>query len=621
MEINGYSRTKQSKIYKKALSKYEEAVEKARDTRSSGHEEKPAQVNREGNIIKGEIIDLRFQEAKIRLEPGGQVIAARIDGKVPLYIGQTAEFVITGKSDEQIILRLVSPDNAPMHDIVYKALYSAGLATSEKNMAIVRELLKYQMPLDKETILKFIKLTAAYPNTDIKPLILLHKNNLPVNPVNIAQMEAYQKGMHRILGEINNLVENMGIYLEKIISDAYHENIIFTGISGDKSYTGNTPPADNAMNEDVKDGLKAKDAGIKPANHRGGDVPGGLMQADGKIHFRDIMNLYRELIYILKDGQETDTFYSLDTPIQSVLSDEELAKLKEALRPVPDLYDTGKEQADKAGYKGLGLATLGDYMNLLFDLQDKGYVKPLDENIFSSGLFEALTGIADSVSDSGKEKLLKLLRESNYPKRIAEAFHSRWTLSPDSLKEKIMDKKFFRRLYEDLEKLKDLGKLKGLTDIKLPEISNIRLSVNKLQDNLQFMRDLNELFLYLQLPLRLAGQDAHGDLYVFTRKGKAYDDKESINVLLHLDMANLGPVDIHMTMMDRKVNAVFYLEKTSEPLISAHLHELSDALQNKGYQFQVRTKISDSKPDFITDILHKDISGKIISTYSFDIRA
>ena len=75
-----------------------------------------------------------------------------------------------------------------------------------------------------------------------------------------------------------------------------------------------------------------------------------------------------------------------------------------------------------------------------------------------------------------------------------------------------------------------------------------------------------------------------------------------------------------MYMKNHQVNAVFYLEKSSE-YIAQHLHELVDSLHEKGYQLQAKTKISDSKPDFIADILQQNTPNITTHRYSFDIRA
>ena len=174
------------------------------------HAVQPVQINKNENpIIRGEIIDLRYQEVKIRLEPSGQIINGKLSGDVPLSIGQTAEFVISDETDGQITLRYIPTGGSPMNDIIHKALYASGLTASERNIAIVQELLNYQMPVDKNTILQLIKFTSAYPDVSSASLILMHKNNLPINSGSIAQFEAYQKGMHQILNQLKLLTDSI----------------------------------------------------------------------------------------------------------------------------------------------------------------------------------------------------------------------------------------------------------------------------------------------------------------------------------------------------------------------------------------------------------------------------
>ena len=44
--------------------------------------------------------------------------------------------------------------------------------------------------------------------------------------------------------------------------------------------------------------------------------------------------------------------------------------------------------------------------------------------------------------------------------------------------------------------------------------------VQNTASNLDFMNQLNQLHAYIQLPLKMANQNAHGELYVFTNKRK-----------------------------------------------------------------------------------------------------
>ena len=76
MEINDYS-LKHNRLHKLATSEYEASQAKTQQLNPSKQDQMPA-------AIKGEIIDLRYQEVTIRLEPSGQIITANVLGDLPL---------------------------------------------------------------------------------------------------------------------------------------------------------------------------------------------------------------------------------------------------------------------------------------------------------------------------------------------------------------------------------------------------------------------------------------------------------------------------------------------------------------------------------------------------------
>ncbi|NLK99442.1 MAG: hypothetical protein GX271_02140 [Clostridiales bacterium] len=589
MEINEY-RPKHSRLHK-ASSEYEASQAKGQNIRVSRQDYKPVQINKnEQTIVKGEIIDLRYQDVKIKLEPSGQIISARISGELPLSIGQTAEFVISDQTDGQITLKYISSSNAPLDDIIQKALFASGYTASERNIAIVQELLNYQMPVDKKTILQLIKLTSTYPDVNIPTLVLMHKHDLPINNASIAQFETYQKGSHQILNQLNSLIDqlsDLGTNQPMVAKNQIDTNNMkaFTSI---------------ASNKVIPDDIPNK-------------TPSGNTQ------FNHIINMQRELLNILIDGQELQEQLYPDTAVEQILPDKELIQLKNLLLNITkeeehysiELRNYIKEELSNESM------TLESLLTIVHDLYQQDSLQPFSGNtmlpIYISRTFISMY---KHLSEANKEKLVNILYSDDYTYMIAEALHKRWTLSPNELKVNNRAKEFYSRLDEDMERLDEL------TDsYKMVNLDNIKSSVNKLQDNLQFMRYLNELFIYLQLPIRFKEQDVHGDLYVFTRKNHKHDDTERLNVLLHLDMTYLGSMDIHMFMSSRQVNAVFYLEKSSEQLISKYLHELTKLLSDKGYQFQAKTQISDNKTDFINNILEQDTPSAGISRYSFDIRA
>ncbi|NLO10509.1 MAG: flagellar hook-length control protein FliK [Clostridiales bacterium] len=592
MEINEY-RPKQTRL-QRAASEYEASQVKSQQIKPNNQDQKPVQVNKkEHSIIKGEIIDLRYQEVKIRLEPSGQVITAKLSGELPLSIGQTAEFIISDEADGLITLRYIPSGNSPISDLIHKALYASGLSVSERNFTIVEQLLNYQMPVDKNTILQLIKLTSAYPDVNPSTLVLMHKNNLPINISNIAQFEAYQKGMHQILNQLKSLIKHIDTLASDITSVNPNLNIAM-----DVDISLNNTQSAQSLNINTND-INTDDTNFSNTN------------------LDHVINLHKELLSLFINEESKPEGLSADTALEHILPEKGLIELKDMfLIKISESSLYNHELVENIMTQlGEGSMTLESLLNIVYDIYDHESLPLFSESgMLPFHIFEAFIDISSQISETDREKLVHLLKSDSYSEILTETLHQRWTLSPGDLPKDNKVKEFFKRLDRDMESLNKL------TDSFIMS-SDVKSSINKLQDNLQFMKELNELFLYLQLPIRFKEQDIHGDLYVFTRKNQKYTDTEKLNVLLHLEMTNLGSMDIHMSMINRQLNAVFYLEKSSEQLIAKYLHELIDTLKDKGYQLQAKTQISDSKPDFIADILQDDAPSSNTHRYSFDIRA
>jgi flagellar hook-length control protein FliK len=161
----------------------------------------------------------------------------------------------------------------------------------------------------------------------------------------------------------------------------------------------------------------------------------------------------------------------------------------------------------------------------------------------------------------------------------------------------------------------------GKTEEKLPESLKLQEPVKNLQENLHFMKDLNQLFTYLQLPVQMENQDIHSELYVFTNK-KALRAKKELSVLLHLDMPNLGSLNIHVTLEHNMVKAKFYPEeKAAKAILTDNVTSLDEALRKKGYLFSYEVMDAYQKPDFVKDFIEQNAEESSPARYSFDIRA
>ena len=138
------------------------------------------------------------------------------------------------------------------------------------------------------------------------------------------------------------------------------------------------------------------------------------------------------------------------------------------------------------------------------------------------------------------------------------------------------------------------------------------------------MNQINQMFQYVQLPLQMTGQNVHGDLYVYKNKNKRMSEDGSVSAILHLDMENLGPVDVYVKMIDTKVSTNFYVADESVlDLINDNIHILNERLEKRGYTMTVKMSLQDEidGDDAAVDEMLNVMKTPVLSTASFDARA
>ena len=197
-----------------------------------------------------------------------------------------------------------------------------------------------------------------------------------------------------------------------------------------------------------------------------------------------------------------------------------------------------------------------------------------------------------------------------------------WLLEPDeaAVKEKV--EQLYERIREQTAKISEAFQMVDKAD------SAGAKSVQNLQNNVDFMNQMNQLFPYIQLPLMMSGNQAHGDLYVYTNKKNLARKDGNITALLHLDMENLGPMDVYITMQQsqNKVNTNFTLrDEESLDLIAEHIHILNERLEKRGYamnaNFQLKDEESPEDTNIMQEILAQNKNISVLSMTSFDMRA
>ena len=149
-------------------------------------------------------------------------------------------------------------------------------------------------------------------------------------------------------------------------------------------------------------------------------------------------------------------------------------------------------------------------------------------------------------------------------------------------------------------------------------------AVHQLNQNLQFMQNVNQMFPYLQIPLKTSMENAHGELYVYQKKKGKVSEDGSICALLHLEMEHLGDLDIYVKMKDYDVSTQFTLANEGVlDFLADHIHLLNERLEKKGYHMQAEMKYKEKEQEenVMSRIRGIEESDTMVSYTAFDVRA
>lgn len=243
-----------------------------------------------------------------------------------------------------------------------------------------------------------------------------------------------------------------------------------------------------------------------------------------------------------------------------------------------------------------------------------------DEN--KVGLFLRLLLTEFENGNLPPEKLGQLFEKEVFKEVIGKGLSEAWLLKPFE----VADKSNISDLYERIQE-----HIRGLSETVAQTIgssSNLTQSMQQMQDNIDFLAQLGKMVPYVQLPLKLNGKSATGDLYVFADKKSLAQKDENITAALHLDMQYLGHLDVFVQLKSSGVETDFKVE-TDEILLflEEHMDILQERLKKRGYNLSVKLEKTEEKQSLKDDIMNisksnnEDMQQQPIAYYRLDVRA
>lgn len=591
-----------------------------------------------GQTISGEIIARNGSEVQIRLSED-LVLNARVDRNMNIEIGKNMTFEVKNNGSALTLSPLFTNVATDMN--VLKALDMAGLPVNGSTVQMTQQLMAAGMSVNKTNLQQIFREINNFPQAEIADVIHLHKLQMPVNEANINQMISYRNLSHQLTGGMETILEGLPEVLDSMVEEGnlqgaaklYQELLDLVregagqGLSGEEN--GLPGPAGTVSgNGEAQAGQTVPGTGgeslpgswaegqPRAEGQPGAESQPGAVQTAGPGPANLILNAAEELAGAERNLPEGKDVQDIPGGRQESAGNAP-GQVQEnpAREAIPDFLRAGVAREAESFLNSLRLpapeASAARAQILQF-AQGK---------MSADTFFSFLSTLAEGAkfSAASMRGLHKLFSGAGFRELFSRQLKNNWTLRPEEVasREKVED--LYNRMDRQLRNLTTALENAGQNH------SSAYRAASSMSQNLDFLQQLNQMYAYVQLPLKLQQREAHGDLYVYTNKKKLASPEAGVSALLHLDMEYLGSLDVYVVMKNAKVNTKFYLQDDEMiGFMAAHMDILTDRLKKRGYDCSFAMVRRDEHAEEATkgglEPLLRQEKGIMLSHYAFDVR-
>ncbi|MCM1252340.1 MAG: flagellar hook-length control protein FliK [Clostridium sp.] len=532
-----------------------------------------------GKTVQGEVVGKNGNTVQIALD-ADTVLTAKLERDLNIALGQSMSFEV--KTNNGSLLSLIPLySNMANEATIMKALAAAGLPENAENMKMVSDMMEEGLPIDRDSIAYVNRQLVDFPHADTNSIMQMIRLGLPIDEISLEQFEAYKNSAHQILQSVEQIAEELPEVYQELIAEgkdaeavSFYEQIIKAFTGEETAENGKDAMLNNALQEDgmvqkiPQEEIPAKE--MAPEQEKvqtpGADVP-EKVAADGNVRDDTLPG---------KEALTPKSWQELGRLLQKLGVDAETAR-----------QAGNGELSPKAALTHIG---------------------------------EMLSGHSHLIREDFQESVKELLGSKAFQNLLQSQMTEQWTLKPEDVAQKENIERLYERIRQQGAKISEAFQMADKADT-----AGAR-SVQNLQSNVDFMNQLNHLFTYVQLPLKMAGNQAHGDLYVYTNKKSLANNDGNVSALLHLDMEHLGPLDVYVAMQknQNKVTTNFTVkDEAALDLIAKHIHILDEHLEKRGYSMSANFQLKEdnAQTNIMQEILAQNKNISVLSRTSFDMRA
>lgn len=563
-----------------------------------------------GDTITGQMISREGDVVQLLLSDE-TVIQAKLDREMQMLPGQMITFTVKTSNNGTIALAPLFTNTTDMKTAA-KALMNAGLSVNDGNMKMVSSMMKEGLPIGRDSLIYMKGQSALFPTADVTNLVQMHRMGIPMTEQNVEQFSAYKNYEHQVLDAANHIGELVGDTLGEMVSANPSEAVaFFDTILALLTENNSTVAGDAAPMTNLENAYLVNDDAASLASDENNNLMSGAEAA--KVASDKAQDTDATIAMLKAIMQQSDT---------TSMPDEQLGQTRATGQPDEAALQETQVHPDGSVMQSDGTNSVQETMEQLirdfeaFTVQNdaaKSLVEAFAKGNISGA--ELLKHLKQGCKDPAQFRAL--LSNQGVQKLLGKSLTDAWKLTAEQTSSKAEVKELYRRMEEQTRQIMDTLQAGAKAD------SPLAGAVTRLQNNLDFMNQLNQMFPYVQLPLSLSGSEAHGELYVYTNKKNLAKENGTVSALLHLDMEHLGTVDVMVRMnSEQHVNTNFMVASEEVlDLIEAHLDELTARLNKRGYHMETSCSLQEEDGSVMDKMIEQDRPISVISTTAFDARA
>ena len=572
-----------------------------------------------GDVFEGTVVSVKNDKVSIALSDG-QKIEARLDNGVQVAPGQSLFFEVKSASTSTIEIRPYSSGTEGNNPILANALKEASIDVNVQTLKMVQEMMHEGLPIDKESLAKMYRQIVNFSNIDVKTVVQMTKFDIPITEQRAYQFENYLNDKQAITNKLNdvlnNLVKNISdpsIPIKQIESNNVKLlDIVSKGLENVK--------VEQFLDKEEVNMLLDKILQIEGQQDEGKDFLKMIkMFQSENAKISENRNVLAETSInkgeVLAEEENVTALEKND--MTSIHSQEKNADTQTKSGGIQNENIDVQNNSQNVDTKNPDLSTLNQEKQTIDGNVQKS--ENLNSNFSKLEVADILNQIKSLMNNPAvsEKDILSLILSKEYKGFVESIIKEQWLIEPEQLKENGKITQLYKKLDYQITQIEEL--VNAVSQNKTALMSTI----SEIRGNLDFMNQVNNIYNYVQIPLKMTKQDVNGELYLYTNRKNLKEKKGELSAFLHLELDNLGTTDVSIKLKDKNLKTNFFVEDdASYDLIFANLPMLLSKLNKLGYACTLEVVNEKKKINFVEDFLKKDLpTAGPVKRFSFDMRA